>query len=1531
MKSLRFLLVALTIPATAQTPDKVFAPFEGDGFGTWEETGTAFGKAPTTGGQGVLAGHVHGFAQESFASSHAQGPAEMGSLTSPPFTIEQASIGFLVGGGSVKGQTSVQLLVGDQVLREQVGQNDNQLRPHTWEVRDLKGQQARIRLVDAHAAAGGYILVDHIVFTDAEKPSFPATTKGGQPVEDGLISTEVLPGVTIPSGTRLELFATHEKHEVYSPTALCIDEQGRVLVTETHRFRFGVEDNRNHRYWHNDDIASLTIEDRRKLHQKWNEKWPVSEMTKKTEKIRLLVDHDHDGKADESKVFAEGFNDLLDGTAAGIYSYEGEVFFACIPNLWTLRDTNGDNVADLRKKLITGFGTRISLSGHDLNGFALGPDGRLYGSIGDRAMNITTQEGHKLAYTDQGNVFRFDPDGSNFEVVHAGLRNPKEIAFDQWGNCISVDNNSDQGDKARVVYIVDGADSGWRTDHQNLHTFYREVGYEKRPINQWMQERQWDKHHEGQPAFLLPPIDTLTSGPSGLTYHPGTGFSHNCTDSFLICDYRGGAAASGIWAFRITPDGASMKVVDPRKFNWGVAATDVEFGYDGRLYVADFVDGWQSHPAGRIYTLSSEESIASEETREVTAIFREGFLRRPALELFELMSHPDHRVRLRAQIALSDRPEAVPFFINATKQTESRRLCLHGVWGLWIKARKAGSEASTEQLVKLLAHQDDEIRAQAARALGEAPLKDHGRLINSLQDSSARVKSFAALSLTRLRAREAFNPTLILLSENANRDPYLRHAGVMCLLGSGTEEQIANLNSHPNPSIRLAAVLALRRLHSPALVRFFFDKDGPLISDEAIRAVHDVPIERVRPAVATLLDEYAPGQKGRPLTRMMLRRLLHSAFRIGGPENASRLMRVAANESLDQNERLEALRLLSVWTKPPKVDQSLGRFAPLEARELAEIKSTLEAEIVPLLGMKDEILAGAIGLVTQYNLSAKSLDVPGLTLLLGVKDLGSNARGRMLNLLAKRNPENLQNLLLSYTEDQDAHLSATALSLLAQQFPKAALEPVTKALEAKEVKRVQSAWKILASLPGEESAARITQGMRDLIDGKLNPTVALEVVTAAGQREEEAVQTIITEYYNGLSLEDPLAAFRIALAGGEPERGYAIFHTHPAAQCLRCHRIDEGHSEGGEAGPNLAGIGKRHNAEYFLESLIVPSAKVTPGFGIVSITFQNGTSKSGILAAETDDTVDLLEGKDLWRIKKSDIKTQSKPVSAMAPPMSAVLTKHDIRDVVSWLGTLQKDSPPAPPQRAAKLLNLADFKIAEPEPAPQPTPPTPQPIASPPPAPTPEVPFTVPEAAPLNIDPSVMEAGKSGYIVCQACHGDKGQGVAATGGPPLAPSEWVLGPIENLIRIQLRGLKDDINVNGRQFLLGTDMLPTGMVALPQSSEQIAAVLTYIRNSFGNRGSAVTAEMVEALRDEIGKPQLKVSDLLAPPPLPKRGADALPASSPDVPPTTKNHQGGGKHSFQLKSLLIPLVVLVWLALCAIPIVKRFKAKDEIQRE
>jgi hypothetical protein len=91
-------------------------------------------------------------------------------------------------------------------------------------------------------------------------------------------------------------------------------------------------------------------------------------------------------------------------------------------------------------------------------------------------------------------------------------------------------------------------------------------------------------------------------------------------------------------------------------------------------------------------------------------------------------------------------------------------------------------------------------------------------------------------------------------------------------------------------------------------------------------------------------------------------------------------------------------------------------------------------------------------------------------------------------------------------------------------------------------------------------------------------------------------------------------------------------------------------------------------------------------------------------------------------------------------------------------------------------------------------------------------------------------------MVCAACHGQNGEGGPI--GSAARRSEWVTGPVSNLIRIQLRGLTGPITVPARN----TTSRRHGPLAY-QTDEQIAAVLTYVRNSFGNKASAVKPEQV----------------------------------------------------------------------------------------
>ncbi|MGQ9573833.1 MAG: GH116 family glycosyl hydrolase [Thermoguttaceae bacterium] len=143
----------------------VLADFEGNDYADWKVEGEALGQGPA---RGTLPKQqrVSGFRGKGLVNTYLGGDDPHGKLTSPAFKIERNFISFLIGGGSHAGKTCINLLVDGKVVRTATGNDNEQLRWHNWDVRELAGQEARIEIVDAQSGPWGHINVDQIELRD---------------------------------------------------------------------------------------------------------------------------------------------------------------------------------------------------------------------------------------------------------------------------------------------------------------------------------------------------------------------------------------------------------------------------------------------------------------------------------------------------------------------------------------------------------------------------------------------------------------------------------------------------------------------------------------------------------------------------------------------------------------------------------------------------------------------------------------------------------------------------------------------------------------------------------------------------------------------------------------------------------------------------------------------------------------------------------------------------------------------------------------------------------------------------------------------------------------------------------------------------------------------------------------------------------------------------------------------------------------------------------------------------------------------
>jgi quinoprotein glucose dehydrogenase len=1050
-----------------------------------------------------------------------------------------------------------------------------------------------------------------------------------------------------PAPFKIDLFAAEP--QLMNPVAFCFDEQGRVYVAETFRYRSSVYDIREHMNMFDDDLAARTVEDRAAMIKKFlGDK--TGDLAVESEVVRLVEDRDGDGKADVSTVFADGFNSILDGIGSGVLARKGKVWFTDIPNLWLLQDTNHDGKADVRTSLSYGYGVHFNLTGHDLHGLRMGPDGKLYYSIGDRGIHVTTKEGKLLDFPDMGTVLRCNPDGTELEVFAYGVRNPQELAFDDHGNLFTGDNNCDHGDAARLVYLVEGGDSGWRTGNQFSETT---------PAGVWNAEKLWHLQFPGQAAYVLPPVAHIADGPSGLAHYPGTGFAAAWKDHFFLCDFRGASANSGVHSFAVEPKGATFTMIDHTHFLWNILATDVDFSPDGRMFVSDWVQGWPQSQKGRLYRLYDPELVKKPVVAETKKLLAEGMEKRSLTELAALLAHADQRVRQEAQFELADRgPAAVSTLEQIALNSKSQLARLHAIWGLGQISAKSKSDLS--HLAPLLHDADAEVRGQVAKQFGDHHYSGaDNELIRLLKDTSPRVQFFAAASLGKLKNPAAVAPILEMLRANADEDVYVRHAGMMALIGCADKAALLNAAKDKSASVRMGVLLAMRRLQLPDIALFLHDAE-PLLVLEAARAISDVPIAGALPQLAALIDHPTPSE---PLDW----RVINANFRLGTDQNATALAAYAAQSGATEKVRGEALHALGTWAKPSQRDRLTGLWRPLDKRDGKVAATALRPVIAKVLSSSPkEVQLAAIQAAKSLALEESGT---GLFALVTDTKAATEVRVEALKALDALHDARLLEAVNVAVADRDETVRKEGNRLQAQVTPGDATVALAVVLKKGSLTEKQGALATLGTLKGEAADKLLAAWLDQLIGGKVPKEFQFDLVEAVNQRDSALVKDKLKKYLAAQPKDDEFAGYREVLYGGDAEVGRKIFLERPEAACTRCHKIK---GEGGEVGPELTGIMTRHDRQYILESILYPNKQIAAGFESVLVTLKNGQVYAGILKSEDANELVINSPEDgILKVKKVEIESRQKGLSPMPEGIGTILSKQDIRNLVEFLATLK--------------------------------------------------------------------------------------------------------------------------------------------------------------------------------------------------------------------------------------------------------------------
>lgn len=1062
---------------------------------------------------------------------------------------------------------------------------------------------------------------------------------------------------------------------VADPISMHFDTQGRLFYSRTNRRKISEFDIRSHQDWEIQSIGMQSVDDRKRfIHEalapensdknQWlpdinldgSHDW--KDLTVEKENVYRIEDTDGSGLADFTQLVVEDFHEEITDVAGAVLYHDGELFVGVAPDLWKLTDTDGDGLMDTKTSLMHGFGVHIGFGGHNMSGLTIGPEGKIYWGIGDIGFSGTDASGKKWHFPNEGVVVRCNTDGSDFEVFAHGVRNTHEFVFDEFANLISVDNDGDHsGERERIVYLVDGSDTGWRINWQ----FGKYRDKDNNTYKVWMDENMHTPDSPDKAAYFIPTIANYVNGPTGMVYNPGTALGPEWQNTFFVAEFAGNPARSGIHGFKLNPKGAGFELGETKQIMGGILATGMDFGPDGALYFSDWIDGWVNKGYGRIWKMDVSNSSFQAERAETASLMGEDFAKLGSDRLAELLGHQDQRIRRKAQFALAKMGNnGAAIFQDQLKQTENRMARIHSIWGISQLAKEDDQIGNV--LIPYLTDGDEEIRAQAAKWIGDIQFSAAGKnLIPLLTDENSRVRFFAAEALGRIGYKEAVVPIIRMLEENDGADNYLRHAGSLALARIGEIDPIQALKDHPSKAVRIAAVVALRRMRHEAVADFLNDTEESVVA-EAARAINDdFSIPEALPALAGMLNETDFS------IEPIIRRSINANLRVGDTENLQQLITFVNSGKASKEMKIEALGALSTWAKPSVLDRVDGRYRGEVSRDPKQLRLASKDAIMGLLAHKDEELRmAAVNSITKIGIADAADKL--FSMLTG--DPSPSVREASLVSLTRMENVPVDKAIESALSDPALQVRVAGLGLIEQLeiSDKLKANLLMDVINKQTIEEKQAAVLSLGKLNPDSVVPLFEEILTNLETNKLAPEIELELVEALETLDNANLSARYAAIRSNLSKDELLASYSGSMYGGDPIAGRKLFFQHPTGQCIKCHSYDD---FGGNAGPRLNGIGALLSRKELLEALIDPSKRLAPGFGVVILDLKENQKLAGILAAENETSITVKMGNKPDTVVMKEHIVLRKDAPSSMPDMKQYLNRREIRDLVSYLATLK--------------------------------------------------------------------------------------------------------------------------------------------------------------------------------------------------------------------------------------------------------------------